>query len=252
MDVLSISNSPREVAQRTTAIRDALLRQSRCLGQPNFQRIGVDDLELLFRLYDQHFFGGWLEQAVQAKTSRQVAMRLSSTMTRAGGKTFKYRRRTIAGDACNYEIAVASRLLFMTFGEPSRDVTIGGLPCRDRLDALQRIMEHEIIHLVELLSWDESSCSAKRFKILAARIFGHCGTTHDLVTPSEYAAKEHGIKVGGMVQFYAEGRPIVGHVNRVHRRATVLVESAAGMPYSDGKKYQKFYVPLKMLRPLAP
>jgi hypothetical protein len=251
MDVLSINNSPQGIASRTMAIRDALLRQSRCMGQPNFERIGVDDLELAFRLYDRHFFDGWLAQAVKVKAHAPLAMRLSSTMTRAGGKTFKYRRRTAAGDACNYEIAVASRLLFMTFNQADREVTIGGLPCRDRLDALLRILEHEIIHLVELLTWDESSCSAKRFKVLAARIFGHCGTTHDLVTPREHAAKLHGVKVGGMVQFYAEGRPLVGQVNSIHRRATVLVEDAAGMPYSNGKNYQKFYVPLQMLTPLA-
>jgi hypothetical protein len=29
------------------------------------------------------------------------------------------------------------------------------------------------------------------------------------------------------------------------------VEDAAGMPYSNGKNYQKFYVPLQMLTPLA-
>jgi hypothetical protein len=251
MDVLSINNSSQEVARRTTAIRDGLLEQSRCLRLPNFEKINVDDLKLVFRLYDRNFFDGWLEQAVKAKTSKPMSMRLSSTMTRAGGKTFKYRRRTILGDVCSYEIAVASRMLFMTFNETDRDVTIGGLVCRDRLDALQRIIEHEIIHLVELLCWDESSCSAKRFKILAARIFGHCGTTHDLVTPREHAAKQHGIKVGGMVRFYSEGRPLAGRVNGIHRRATVLVEDAAGMPYSDGNKYQKFYIPLKMLRPLT-
>jgi hypothetical protein len=31
----------------------------------------------------------------------------------------------------------------------------------------------------------------------------------------------------------------------------VLVEDATGLPYSDGKKYQKFYVPLKGLSPAS-
>ena len=39
----------------------------------------------------------------------------------------------------------------------------------------------------------------------------------------------------------------VGVVNRITRRATILVESDAGTAYSDGKRYLKFYIPLTML-----
>ena len=38
---------------------------------------------------------------------------------------------------------------------------------------------------------------------------------------------------------------------RITRRATVLVESPEGQHYSDGKRYQKFYVPLDMLEKLG-
>ena len=43
------------------------------------------------------------------------------------------------------------------------------------------------------------------------------------------------------------GTQHVGVVNRVNKRATVLVEDAKGMPYSNGKRYSKFYVPVQML-----
>jgi hypothetical protein len=65
----------------------------------------------------------------------------------------------------------------------------------------------------------------------------------------EHAAAQHGIRVGSLVCFDFEGRRLVGRVNRAHRRATVLVEDANGLPYTDGKKYQKFYVPFGMLSP---
>ena len=39
----------------------------------------------------------------------------------------------------------------------------------------------------------------------------------------------------------------VGVVNRITRRATVLVEDQHGLPYSDGKRYKKFYVPFGSL-----
>jgi hypothetical protein len=54
-----------------------------------------------------------------------------------------------------------------------------------------------------------------------------------------------------LVCFDLDGRRLVGRVNRAHRRATVLVEDANGQPYTDGKMYQKFYVPFAMLSPAA-
>ena len=98
----------------------------------------------------------------------------------------------------------------MTFGDIDRPVIVCGLSCADRLDALQRIMEHEIIHLFELLSWGRSSCSARRFREMANRTFGHNGVTHDLVTPRERAAVQHGIRVGNLVEFKLEGLRRVG------------------------------------------
>jgi hypothetical protein len=249
MDLLAIHNSTELVAARRAGIRAGLLQGSRNIRQGDFERIGVEDLAGLFEAYDREFFGGWLAPAVMAKTGAPLLFRLSATMTRAGGKTSRYGRRTRwGGVSTRYEIAVASRMLLMTFRDVKRDVVVGGLACADRLDALQRILEHEMIHLAEMLAWDESSCSGPRFRKLARDIFGHTEKWHLLVTAREHAAVAHGIRVGGMVEFDFDGRRRVGRVNRVHRRATVLVEDAGGQPYTDGKSYLKFYIPLDMLK----
>ena len=251
VDLLSPYNSPEDIAAKTTAIRQAVLRESDNLKQPNFECVSTEDLARLFGLYDRTFFKGLLAQAVKAKTGQPLAFRLSSTMTRSGGKTILYRRRMPSRKVqANYEIAVASRMLFMTFKQVDRPVVVCGLTCKDRLEALHRIMEHEIIHLVELVIYGKSSCSARRFKELAANVFGHAGTTHALVTPGEHAA-QYGIRVGSTVCFEFEGRRLIGRVNRVNRRATVLVEDAKGPRYSDGKNYHKFYMPLKRLSPAS-
>ncbi|MFB3891819.1 MAG: SprT-like family protein [Phycisphaerae bacterium] len=249
MDLLAINNSQDVIAARTAAIRESVLRESRCIRQPNFERIATDDLARLFSLYDRGFFGGWLGQAVKDRTGAAVVFSLSSRMTRAGGKTIRHWRswqRVLL--VTHYEIAIASRLLFMTFGGIERPVAVCGLACTDRLQALQRIMEHEIIHLAEMIVWDESSCSRPRFRKLAERIFGHKDAKHDLVTPREQAFVQHGLRVGSMVGFEFQGRSQVGRVNRISRRATVLVEDGGGMAYSDGKKYRKYYVPVDLLR----
>ena len=48
-----------------------------------------------------------------------------------------------------------------------------------------------------------------------------------------------------------EGSRYVGVVNRVTKRATVLVEDSRGVRYSDGRCYAKFYVPVGMLERCA-
>ena len=73
-------------------------------------------------------------------------------------------------------------VLFQTFQGEERSVTAAGLPCADRLEALQRIVEHEMVHLLELLVWRESSCNRERFQRLAGSLFAHSGVRHELVT----------------------------------------------------------------------
>ena len=49
------------------------------------------------------------------------------------------------------------------------------------------------------------------------------------------------------VRFRFDGVDHQGVVNRINKRATVLVEDRRGVPYSDGKHYAKFYVPVQLL-----
>jgi len=49
------------------------------------------------------------------------------------------------------------------------------------------------------------------------------------------------------VRFRFDGVERKGVVNRINKRATVLVEDRRGEQYSDGKRYAKFYVPVQML-----
>jgi hypothetical protein len=172
-------------------------------------------------------------------------------MTRAGGKTFRTRRPVRRGlmksVETSYEIAISSRLLFLSFDDTSRPTTVCGLACADRLSALQRIMEHEILHLAEMLAWDESSCTAARFRTMSRNLFGHAASTHELITPAERAVVKFDLRIGDAVTFTFDGRTVRGMLNRINRRATVLVESPSGVRYTNGKRYEKFYIPLGML-----
>ena len=232
------------VAARTARIHQLVLEQSGHMREGNFTSIATGDLVCLFDLYNVDFFGGLLKQLLQQRGT-PLFFKLSRRMTSAGGKTYLYHRH---GRPTHYEIGISTTLLYQTFADVQRTVRVNGLVCKDRLEALQRIFEHELLHLLELLVWGRSSCAESNFKALAGNIFAHSDTTHDLVTPRERAHAAHGIRPGDTVEFTHEGTRHRGIVNRITRRATVLVEDSRGIPHNDGKRYLKFYVPLTQLK----
>lgn len=241
---------PEEIGRRTERIYQRLLRESRFLDAGNFTVIHPRDLERMFDFYDEAFFQGLCRDVIHER-QQSIEFRLSKRMTKTGGKTtrFQWRSHPRAMLSTSYEIAVSTTLLFQTFADVQRPVRVSGVPCSNRLQAMQRIMEHELIHLVEMLVWNDSNCAASRFQSITHRLFGHTDYTHDLITPGERARKRFGIKPGDRVRFRLNGIAHEGIVNRITKRATVLVEDRRGAPYSDGKRYAKFYVPLTLLEP---
>ena len=244
--VTSVRLSREETAVKTREIYRAVLDESQHLGSGNFTVIHTRDLAALFRHYDRLFFDGRCRGAVGED---QLFFRLSKRMTSAGGKTTRRmpRWKTATIPRPTYEIAVSTTLLFQDFGDVDRPVTVAGIECRDRLEALQRVFEHELIHLIEWLIWTDSSCSAARFQGIASNFFAHVEHTHQLITPRERAFTKFGIRAGDRVSFRFEGRHYGGIVNRITKRATVLVEDDLGRQYSDGKRYKRYYVPLSLL-----
>lgn len=247
MDLLAIRNSLATVSERTSRIHARMLADSRNLRRSNFDRISPRDLELLFDLYDAEFFGQYLRELHPRRSPAPLVFRLSKTMTSAGGKTYRYVQRGVDSIRM-YEIAISSHLLFDNFNTPGEQLSVVGMVCTSRLQALQRIMEHEMLHLAEYLVWDQSSCAEPRFKSLALNIFAHEHTTHELVTTRQRAAVDHGIRGGTQVEFEFRGQRFVGIVNRIAKRATVLVPDERGMPYTDGRKYVKYYIPVAHLK----
>jgi hypothetical protein len=103
-------------------------------------------------------------------------------MTRTGGATTQYQA---PNGEVSYKPAIAISMLPDGFGETDRRVTVCGLECKDRLEALQRIFEHEMVRLAEQLCWGSSHCAAARFQDIAERSFLHRAYAHDLITRRE-------------------------------------------------------------------
>jgi hypothetical protein len=248
----AIAHDPDIVARKNRLIYGAMLERSDNIDRANFTALGPNDLRLLFSLYDTEFFDHLLGRMLDEDGVEELFLRPSNRLTRSAGITGFLRRKVPTPQGIvekpEYEIAISSFLLFENFRDEGREVTVGGLLCKDRLEALQRIFEHELLHLAEFLAWGRSSCSASNFHALSQRIFGHAGTTHALVTPRQIAAEVYQLRIGDIVSFEHEGIRRIGRVNRITKRVTVLVEDAAGVAYSDGRKYATFYVPMPLIQ----
>ena len=224
------------------------LDSSRDMESPNFSAFHPQDLARMVQAYDNYFLGG---ACYAALSGRSLKFHLAPRLTRAGGLTkwTKRRDRKTGMISEDFEISVSSHLLFQTFKGEQREVKVVGLPCSNRLEAMQKIVEHELVHLCETLAWQGSSCKGQRFQTIATRIFGHVEHTHRLVTTAEVARTRHGIQPGSRVMFEMDGQWLHGIVNRVTKRVTVLVPDIDGRQYSDGHRYSRFYVPLALLKP---
>lgn len=224
------------------------LAASRVMNTPNFVVTTAADLQGMAERYDRLFFDG---HCLALARHHGMQFRWSKRMTSTGGKTVRttHTDRRSGVQKTQYEIVLSTPLLFQTFGDLQRPIRVTGLLCTNRLQAMQRILEHEMIHLVEMLVWDDSCCAAPRFQSIAARLFGHTEHKHDLITQQERAARKFNIRVGSTVVFQHEGNRHTGTVNRITRRATVLVVDPSGQLYDDGQRYRKYYVPLSHLRP---
>jgi hypothetical protein len=240
--LLTTRMRPDDVGGRLLSIHQGLLESSRYVRAANFTSIHPTDLEWLFAAYDERFFGGLIRDALNGSP---LHFRLSTRMNKAGGKTII--TRTPNGEV-RYEIAISCGLLFDAFSEQDPLITVGGVECKSRVEALQRIFEHELVHLLEHVCWRTSNCAAARFQDVAARFFLHQSHRHEMITRVERAGTM-GIRLGSTVTFTYEGQYLTGRVTRITKRATILVEDPAGRSFSDGRRYRTYYVPIRSLQP---
>jgi hypothetical protein len=249
-DIESICYKPDEVKKKASAIYHNMLEKAPHIDEGNFRTIGAADLKVLFELYDDIFFSGLIRKKLE-ESGERLTFRLAPRLTSAGANVrriaVRYKKKGPAKDI-RYEIAVSTHLLFNNFQGKGRAVEVNGCPCKDRLEALQRLFEHELVHVLEFLFTGSSGCKDEYFKEIAWRVFRHSDVSHRLVTTRERALTEYGIRMGDLVNFSFQGVRCVGRVNAITKRATVLVESKNGRRYSDGKRYSKYYVPLDSLR----
>ena len=237
-DLADLKYTSGEIKKKSKKIYRQILAESENLDRGNFKAIGTDDLASLFKLYDLHFFDRFFHNNYREK----ISFRLSRRMTMAAG------RIAYMKDDGTYTISLSTTLISQTFHDVRREVTVNGIVCHDRLEATMRVLEHEIIHLLEWELFGKTSCSKPRFRRLSRNIFGHTDVTHQLVTQVERAHKRFNLQVGDEAVFEHDGKTYRGVISRITKRATVMVRDSDGrFQDSKGNRYGKYYVPLQHL-----
>ena len=176
-------HEPETIRQKRLAIQDRVLAQSEVLEEPDFRTISRQDLFEMFHACDETFFGNRLLPFFESREAR-LRFRFSKRMTKTGGQTTYRKRIENKREVRDFEIAISATLLFNTRFS-SGTIRVAGVSVESRLDAMQRILEHELVHLSEMILWDDSSCARRRFRTIASNLFGHRESNHQLVTPAE-------------------------------------------------------------------
>ena len=230
-------------------VRQTTLDASRHIRRGDFTAFSAEDLQQLFSVYDALYFRKLCGQLIRQNGSR-LSFRVSSRMTTSGGKTTVVSRSPHwqpAQGANDFEIAVSSTLLFQSNFHGEQPVFVVGLPCSDRLDALLRIFEHEIVHLIEFLVWGDSSCSPPPLP-------KHC-SFQSLGTAKVTINSPHRLNqptVNGVFAWVILLDSTSGLSTRWD--SSIKLRSGRrswypdrhGTDFDDGKKYSKYYVPIDL------
>ena len=249
MKLLTYGYSKQEINERFEKVCQQVFIQSKQIKTGNFQVVSNDDVKLIFELHDTYFFDNYFKEN---KVTEKMAFDFSKKMTSAGGKLMYY--KVTNKNPIQFRIRISAYLIFNSFKNNStktKTVNLAGFETKNRLEALMHVIEHEIIHLIEFLAFNDSSCKKDNFKKLANSIFGHTAFTHQLLTGKMEALKEYDLKIGDWVSFSFDGRYYKGIIHRITKRATVMALDKNGI-YKDakGNRFTKYYILLKYLKKL--
>lgn len=247
MKLLTYHYSKQEINERFEKVRQQVFIQSKQIKTDNFGGVSNNDVKLVFELYDTYFFDNYFKEN---KVIEKMAFDFSSKMTSAGGKLMYY--KVTKQNPIQFRMRISAYLIFNSFkDDTAKTVNLAGFETKNRLEALMHVIEHEIIHLIEFIAFNDSSCKKDNFKHLANSIFGHTAFTHQLLTGKMEALKEYDLRIGDWVNFSFDGKNYTGFIQKITKRATVMALDKNGI-YKDakGNRFTKYYILLKYLKKL--
>lgn len=208
----------------------------------------VSNLEQMWNLYDNVFFGGEIGEKLTADRSTltfQVTPGAKSAKTGGWCQTTKSPGRS----RCFFTISIPLGLYKNLFvnGEGSYDVN--GIKCRDRLECLQLVLEHEAMHMMMGLYGHDGrqpaaifSAHGKLFQSMVFAYFGHTETKHSMgLGDADQMLTRADVPPGTSVKFEHKGVMHYGIVKR-HNPKTISVDTTYPSAIPGWK------VPINMLK----
>ena len=244
-EVIDIKYSDREIKKRREEAAKLFIERSANIKNPDLKGINEQDLKLLFELYDENFFHHWFAD----NFAGTLGFTFSRRMTRSAGITSCPRNIDPARpESMAFQIKISIDFL-SRYDTIKGNHLVSGIKTRSRLEALQLIFEHELVHVIEFIHFRRSNCKNERFKNIAHSLFGHTESYHHLPTNQQVARQKLGIIPGDRVSFRYEGKRLEGVLHRINKRATVMVPDRSG-DFADtkGQRYSKYYVPLSIIK----
>lgn len=199
-------------------------------------KLDVSYLENLFYLYDSIFFYDFFK----SNYCKYIVFSISSRLRSSAAKTIV--KQQLYSNIKNFEIRMGTTF-FDNFYYIKRDIKVNGITPSSPEEAVMLVLEHEIIHLLEFIYFNSSSCKNKRFLKLAYNIFKHKSCFHQLPTYSEINSKLLKIRIGQFIQFYYRNEIKNGIVSSINKNIAIMMPSKKGKYIdSSGKKYDKVYI----------
>ena len=160
---------------KLNGIKNIMRRNQSNLMQKHLVEIDEDDLHSLFYLYDSVFFANRINNYMNS--NNYLFNLTASNRLKSYSGLFKVR---IYRNTTKFSIEIAVKLINKQFKTDKSPVYVGGLECMDRIELLQRVLEHEISHLIEYIFFGETEDDSKRFNDILAKLWGHKESWHRL------------------------------------------------------------------------
>lgn len=203
-------------------------------------------LDNMFKLYDYYFFSNLITNSLN-KMGGSTIFEFTDKMTSTGGTCSQIGR-------CQYKIKISSDRLNTLTVENISNIHVNGITPIDKIEALQLIFEHELVHMLLQMFSLVNEMHGPFFKTITANLFGHTDFRHGITERrlignipsfSQRVTKDQ-LFVGQTVSYKSKtGEIVTGIITKLNPKRAEMKTSLGGklVPYgiilpSEDKKLE--------------
>nr|QBK90206.1 MAG: SprT-like family protein [Pithovirus LCPAC102] len=178
-----------------------------------------DELDVMFKLYDYYFFNNMISYALQ-KSGGNIKFKFSTKMTSAGGTCSRI-------GICTYIIKISKENINNITPINIINSEINGLKPKNKVNALQLIFEHELVHAILSIFVDDLRGHGKLFKDMVKQLFGHTKITHSILN-KPLVVNQYNFKVNDLIYFMVKDKKSYGTIIKLNPK-NVKVNTMTGV-----------------------